>query len=124
MSTEIMGLIYGRYGGSSHVLEPGGLGYEASYMPHGETYETWKDATTRELKPEPVCEDTMAFMFHISVPMFITKWALHGEGGRLLHPSSPTQWDTAKAHFLDHLNEVNVDLKAAGLPSLGEEVEP
>lgn len=36
MSTEVMGLIYGQYGGSSHVLEPGGLSYEASFMPHGE----------------------------------------------------------------------------------------
>jgi len=31
----VMGLIYGQYGGSSHVLEPGGLSYEASFMPHG-----------------------------------------------------------------------------------------
>lgn len=120
MSTEIMGLIYGKYNGSSHVLEPGGLSYEASYMPHGETYETWKDATSRELKPERVCEDTIAFMFHISVPMFVTKWALRGEGAKSLHPSSPTQWDNAKAPFLDHLDEVNLDLEAAGLPLLGD----
>ncbi|KAH6971285.1 putative homogentisate 1,2-dioxygenase [Ilyonectria destructans] len=120
MSTEIMGLIYGKYNGSSHVLEPGGLSYEASYMPHGETYETWKDATSRELKPERVCEDTIAFLFHISVPMFITKWGVPGRGGKSLHPSSPTQWDNAKAPFLDHLDEVNLDLEAAGLPLLGD----
>jgi homogentisate 1,2-dioxygenase len=120
MSTEVMGLIYGRYGGSSHVLEPGGLSYEGSYMPHGETYKTWKDATTKELKPERICEDTIAFMFHISVPMFITKWALKGEGPKSLHPSSPAQRDNMKAHFLDHIDEVNADLEAAGLPALGE----
>ena len=123
MSTEIMGLIYGRYGGSSHVLEPGGLSYEASYMPHGETYETWKDATTRELKHERICEDTIAFMFHISVPMFLTKWALRGEGAKTLHESSPKQWDGVKAHFLDHLDEVDADLKSAGLPTLMEQKE-
>ncbi|KAH7120504.1 putative homogentisate 1,2-dioxygenase [Dactylonectria macrodidyma] len=118
MSTEMMGLIYGRYGGSSHVLEPGGLSYEASYMPHGETYETWKDATTRDLKPERICEDTMAFMFHISVPMFLTAWAMSGEGAKSLHPTAPTQWDDVKAHFLDHLHEADADLAAAGLPAL------
>ncbi|KAK7424160.1 hypothetical protein QQZ08_008766 [Neonectria magnoliae] len=118
MSTEMMGLIYGQYGGSSHVLEPGGLSYEASYMPHGETYETWKDATTRDLQPERICEDTMAFMFHISVPIFLTKWAMQGEGAKSLHPTAPAQWDDVKAHFLDHLEEVDADLAAAGLPTL------
>ncbi|KAF7555251.1 hypothetical protein G7Z17_g2321 [Cylindrodendrum hubeiense] len=118
MSTEMMGLIYGQYGGSSHVLEPGGLSYEASYMPHGETYETWKDATTRDLEPIRICEDTMAFMFHISVPMFLTKWAMRGEGAKSLHPTAPSQWDDVKAHFLDHLDDIEADLSAAGLPGL------
>ena len=35
MSSEIMGLIYGQHGSSSHELAPGGLSYEASFMPHG-----------------------------------------------------------------------------------------
>lgn len=118
MSTEIMGLLYGTYGGSSHVMEPGGLSYEASYMPHGETYETWKSATTRELGHDRVCEDTIAFMFHISVPMFLTKWAMRGEGAKSLHPSESTQWDDVKAHFLDHLDEIDADLRAVGLPTL------
>lgn len=120
MSTEIMGLIYGKYGGSSHVLDGGGLSYEASYMPHGETYDTWKDATTRELENVIICEDTMAFMFHISVPVLLTKWATQGDGSKYLHTSDPHQWDNLKAHFLDHLEEVNTDLKAAGLPMLAQ----
>ncbi|EQL00272.1 hypothetical protein G6O67_001889 [Ophiocordyceps sinensis] len=120
MSTEVMGLIYGRYGGSSHVLDGGGLSYEASYMPHGETYETWRDASTRELRPTTICEDTMAFMFHINVPLYLTKWALRGGGAKSLHPSDPGQWDNVKAHFLDHLDEIDADLKAAGLPTLSE----
>ncbi|KAI9740605.1 MAG: hypothetical protein M1834_005186 [Cirrosporium novae-zelandiae] len=114
MSTEVMGLIYGKYGGSSHVLEPGGLSYEASFMPHGETYQTWKLATTRELKPERVCEGTIAFMFHISVPFLITQYALTRSGN--LHPNPPGQWDDVQPHFLDHLDEINADLAAAGLP--------
>ena len=31
------------------------------------------------------------------------------------------QWDDVRAHFLDHLDEVDADLRAAGLPSLGRE---
>lgn len=123
MSTEVMGLIYGQYGGSSHVLEPGGLSYEASYMPHGETYEVWKDASTKELKNDRICDDTMAFMFHISAPVFLTEWAMHGEGSKSLHESSPNQWDDVKAHFLDHLDTINQDLQASGLPGLQEQVK-
>ncbi|KAH8879651.1 putative homogentisate 1,2-dioxygenase [Thozetella sp. PMI_491] len=118
MSTEMMGILYGRFGGSSHALEPGGLSYEAPYMPHGETYETWLQATTRELQPEAICEDTIAFMLHISVPVMLTDWAIKGEGAKSLHESSPEQWDTLRAHFLDHLDEVDEDLAKAGLPLL------
>ena len=118
MSTEVMGLIYGQYGGSSHVLEPGGLSYEASYMPHGESYQTWVDATTKDLKPERVAEGTMAWMWHMSVTLLLTKYALNGTG--CLHTSSPRQWEDIKGHFLDHKDQINSGLAAAGLPLLGE----
>jgi homogentisate 1,2-dioxygenase len=111
MSTEIMGLVYGTYGGSSHALEPGGLSYEAAYMPHGETYETWKDATTKELAPTRICEDTLAFMFHISVPLLLTEFAMTSSER---HPASTSQWDGVQGHFLEHLDEVNKQLVAAG----------
>lgn len=120
MSTEMMGLIYGIYGGSSHVLEPGGLSYEASYMPHGETFETWKNAMTRELKPEKVCEGTMAFMFQISHQVMLTKWALEGEGSKSLHRSPDDMWEGVRAPFLDQLDLVEADLKTAGLSSFEE----
>lgn len=35
MATELLGLIYGKYAGSAKRLEPGGLGFENSYSPHG-----------------------------------------------------------------------------------------
>lgn len=31
----------------------------------------------------------------------------------------PKMWDNLKGQFVNHLDEVNADLKAAGLPSLG-----
>ncbi|EME78509.1 uncharacterized protein MYCFIDRAFT_37377 [Pseudocercospora fijiensis CIRAD86] len=118
MSTEVMGLIYGQYGGSSHVLEPGGLSYEASYMPHGESYQTWKESTTKELVPERVAEGTLAWMWHLSAPLLLTRYALEKSG--CLHRSDATRWDNVQGHFLDHLAEINADLATAGLPLLGQ----
>lgn len=120
MSTEIMGLLNGKYGGSSHSLEAGGLSYEASYMPHGESYETWKEATTSTLENKIICEDTTAFMFHISTPVFLTKWAVRGQGSHCLRQKSSKQWDDVRAHFLDHLDQVDADLRAAGMPAMAQ----
>ncbi|ODA83288.1 hypothetical protein RJ55_01800 [Drechmeria coniospora] len=120
MSTEVMGLLRGQHGGGGHRLTGGGLSYVASYMPHGETYETWKEASTKHLRSIVMGEETVAFMFHISVPLYLTKWALRGDGGRLRQKRLPEQWDGMKAHFLDHLDEVEADLQAAGLPTLAD----
>jgi homogentisate 1,2-dioxygenase len=35
MATEIVGIIYGSYKGTSRDLQAGGLSYQSSYMPHG-----------------------------------------------------------------------------------------
>lgn len=60
-------MIYGVWGGSATHLEPGGLTYEPSHMPHGESYERWKEATSADLQPQRVGEQCMAFMMHIRV---------------------------------------------------------
>ncbi|EJP61418.1 homogentisate 1,2-dioxygenase [Beauveria bassiana ARSEF 2860] len=112
MSTEIMGLVFGEYGGSSHVLAPGGLSYEAAYMPHGETYETWKSASNQELGPVKICKGTMAFMFHIGGPVKLTKWAMHGQGAESLHPSDPTQWNSVRPGFFDYAEQIAADIAA------------
>lgn len=119
MSTEVMGLVYGMYGGSSHVLAPGGLSYEASFMPHGETYETFRRATTVDLEPTRVSEGTIAFMFHISAKLGVTKYALERSGN--LHQSPPEIWDDLRAHFMDHIDDINQTLRAAGLPLIERE---
>lgn len=45
-----------------------------------------------------------------------------GEGARALRPSPAGRWDGLRAHFLEHLDEVNADLAKAGLPQLAERV--
>jgi homogentisate 1,2-dioxygenase len=32
----------------------------------------------------------------------------------------PKMWDDLKGQFMNHLDQVNLDLKAAGLPELGK----
>lgn len=59
---------------------------------------------------------TVAFMFHISTRFSITDFALYHSG--CLHESPADQWDDLRGHFMDHLEEVEADLKKAGLPSL------
>ncbi|KAK3341953.1 homogentisate 1,2-dioxygenase [Lasiosphaeria hispida] len=73
--TEIMGMVCGKWA-LSGSLEPGGLTYEPSYMPHGEGQELWKQATSVELVPQRVGEGSMAFMMHISAHVSLTKYAL------------------------------------------------
>jgi homogentisate 1,2-dioxygenase len=38
MATEIVGIIYGEYKGTSRDLRAGGLSFQSSYMPHGGKY--------------------------------------------------------------------------------------
>ncbi|KAI1850073.1 hypothetical protein JX266_004452 [Neoarthrinium moseri] len=117
MAAEVMGIIYGPYGGSSRDLRAGGLSVQSSYTAHGETYETYKKATTAELKPERVGEGVLAFMFHIPTHIGLTKYALERSG--VLHPPSPALFSSMRPHFLEHTDEVNADLKRMGLLPLG-----
>lgn len=45
IATELCGVIHGQYKGSVRPLEAGGLSFEQSYMPHGETYEAYTQAS-------------------------------------------------------------------------------
>ncbi|KAH8680910.1 homogentisate 1,2-dioxygenase [Xylariales sp. PMI_506] len=117
MAAEVMGILYGPYGGSSRDLRAGGLSYQSSYTPHGETYETYQKATTAELKPERGGEGFLAFMFHIPTHVGTTKYALERSG--VLNAPPPTLFDTMKPHFLECIDEVNQDLQSMGLPSVG-----
>lgn len=116
VATEIMGMMYGTWGGSATNLTPGGLTYEPSYMPHGETYERWKDATAADLQPTWMGENTMAFMMHISGHCLLTKYALERTG--CLQPIQEDMWDNFKPGLLNHLDQLQEDLAAAGLPGL------
>ncbi|KAF2085525.1 homogentisate 1,2-dioxygenase [Saccharata proteae CBS 121410] len=117
-ATEIMGMAYGTWAGTGHALAPGGLSYEASFMPHGESYERWVEATTQPLEHQRVAEGTLAFMFHITAHVAITEWARKCSG--VLNLDGP-KWDGLGNYgFLSRLDEVDKDLEAMGLPKLGK----
>lgn len=119
VATEIMGMTYGTWPGSATSLNPGSLTYEPSYMPHGESYERWKEATSIDLLPQRVGEGAMAFMMHISSHVSLTDYALE-RSGKLQH--QPVEfWDDFKGGFMDHLEEINAHLEAAGRPTLDVE---
>ncbi|CAJ2508934.1 Uu.00g139600.m01.CDS01 [Anthostomella pinea] len=114
VATEVMGMMYGTWAGSATQLAPGGLTYEPSYMPHGESYERWKEATSADLQPQRMGEGAMAFMMHISAHMSLTKWALERSG--TLQPIQEDLWEDFKGGFFDNIDQVQADLAAAGLP--------
>ena len=68
------------------------------------------------------------------MPLTITDYAMHRCGTKhggsdiainmscwyeLVTEHEPKMWDDLKANFMEHLDQVNADLKAEGLPQLG-----
>lgn len=116
-ATEFMGLLYGVYGGRSDGFQPGGASYETGFCPHGVSYEEFKKATEAELGPMRIHEDTIAFMLESSMMFSITDYAMKRSGK--LHVHEPKMWDDLKGQFMNHIDQINNDLQAAGLPPLG-----
>ncbi|GAW08883.1 homogentisate -dioxygenase [Lentinula edodes] len=116
-STEFMGMIYGEYGGRSDGFRPGGASFETGFCPHGVSYEEFQKATEAELRPTKVHENTLVFMFESSMMWTISDWAMKRSGK--LHEHEPKMWDNLKGQFMNHLEEVEEDLRKAGLPGLG-----
>ncbi|KAJ6553584.1 homogentisate 1,2-dioxygenase [Mycena vulgaris] len=115
-ATEFMGLLYGVYGGRSDGFQPGGASYETGFCPHGVSYDEFKKASEADLQPMRVHEGTIAFMFESSMMFTITDYAMKRSGK--LHEHEPKMWDDLKGQFINHLDQINADLKAAGLPDL------
>ncbi|KAK3364471.1 Homogentisate 1,2-dioxygenase [Lasiosphaeria hispida] len=116
MATEMCGVIKGVYQGSVRPLEGGGLSFEQSYMPHGESYEAY--AREREAKHETVkvAQGFMSFMIHVPAHLGLTKWAMENHPD--IRPERPGLWDSFHGHLLDHIDDANASLSKAGMPTL------
>ncbi|KAK0753658.1 Homogentisate 1,2-dioxygenase [Schizothecium vesticola] len=119
MAAELCGVIHGEYKGSVRPLEPGGLSFEASYMPHGESYESYALDQEQSLSPRAVGKvgtGFLSFMIHVPSHFGLTKWATQDHPD--IRPERPGLWDSFRGHMLDHLDDVNACLSRAGMITL------
>jgi homogentisate 1,2-dioxygenase len=116
VASEMMGMVYGTYAGSSKTLSPGALTCDNSYVAHGESYQAWKKATSAVLEPQYQGEASLSFMFHMSSHVGVTKFAM--ERHARTKPPPEHLWDDLQGEFLNHIPVINKKLTAAGRPPL------
>jgi len=73
--SEYMGLIRGVYEAKQEGFVPGGASLHSCGTPHGPDATTFQKATSAELKPVHLAEDTLAFMFESSYMFYVTDYA-------------------------------------------------
>ncbi|KAJ3556139.1 hypothetical protein NM688_g2191 [Phlebia brevispora] len=116
-ASEVLGLVMGEYGGRSEDFKPGGLSYETGFCPHGVDANVHKAASEMDLVPMRVNEGCLMIMFETSMMLTITDYAMNAPT-RAEHV--PGMWNALAPNFLKHTDQINADLKAAGLPPLGQ----
>lgn len=126
VASELMGLIYGEYGGRSDEFQPGGISFECGMVPHGVAYEVsllmricseykidrglqeFKAASSQEVPQMQISKGAVAFMFESSRPFTITDWAWNS---KKKHEHEPKMWDNLVDNFSTHQKEVEAILK-------------
>ena len=110
VASELMGLIYGDYGGRSDEFQPGSVSFECGMVPHGVAYEQFKAATEADPPQMQISEGSIAFMFESSRPFTITDYAWNS---KQKHEHEPKMWDSLVNNFSSHAEEVEKILKGA-----------
>ncbi|KAF8242485.1 homogentisate 1,2-dioxygenase [Wilcoxina mikolae CBS 423.85] len=109
VASELMGLIYGEYGGRSDSFQPGGASFECGMVPHGVAYPEFKaasDATPPEMR---ISKGAIAFMFESSRAFTITDWAWNSDKK---HEHDPKMWDDLVAPQIEELKKLQLEQKA------------
>lgn len=107
-ASELMGLIYGNYGGRSDSFQPGGVSFESGFVPHGVSYPEWKKASETAPPEMKISEGAIAIMFESCRAFTITDWAWNSEKK---HEHDPTMWDDLVAPQLELLKKLQVEHK-------------
>ncbi|KAL4963626.1 putative homogentisate 1,2-dioxygenase [Aspergillus stella-maris] len=102
-ASELMGLIYGSYGGRSEDFAPGSISFECGMVPHGVAYEEFKAATEVDPPVGRISEGSIAFMFESSRPFTITDYAWNSSKR---HEHEPKMWDSLVDNFSQYKEEV------------------
>ncbi|ANB11224.1 homogentisate 1,2-dioxygenase [Sugiyamaella lignohabitans] len=103
VASELMGLIYGDYGGRSDSFQPGSVSYETGMTPHGVAYPEFKAASENPPPTQQISLGSMAFMFESSRPFTITDYAWKSDK---IHFHETGMWDDLVNNFTLHLEEV------------------
>ncbi|KAL3426643.1 homogentisate -dioxygenase [Phlyctema vagabunda] len=111
VASELMGLLYGEYGGRSDAFQPGGVSFECGMVPHGVAYEEFKAASAQPPPEMQISKNSIAFMFESSRPFTITDWAWNSEKK---HEHEPKMWDNLVDNFSTHQKEVDEILSKFG----------
>ncbi|KAI9474993.1 hypothetical protein LPJ78_004904 [Coemansia sp. RSA 989] len=77
--SEFMGLICGEYEAKKDGFLPGGASLHSMMTPHGPDAQTVQHATTRDLLPGRVADNTQSFMFESMFQLRLTKWAIENK---------------------------------------------
>jgi len=75
LMSEYMGLIRGVYEAKEEGFVPGGGSLHSCMTPHGPDATTFEKASTTEMKPAKLPENTLAFMFESTLLFHITDYA-------------------------------------------------
>jgi len=110
VATELMGLIYGGYGGRSDSFQPGGVSFECGMVPHGVAYEEFKAATAQPPPEMQISKGAVAFMFESSRPFTVTDYAWNS---KKKHEHNPKMWDNLVDNFSTHAKEIEEILSKA-----------
>lgn len=98
VASEFMGLIKGEYEAKKGGFVPGGASLHSMMSAHGPDAKTFDAASTTELNPVRVGDDTQAFMFESSLMMTLTKWSLK-ESQKVQQDYVEKSWSSLKKNF-------------------------
>jgi homogentisate 1,2-dioxygenase len=107
-ASELMGLIYGDYGGRSDEFQPGSISFECGFVPHGVAYKEFAAASKASPPEMQISLGSIAFMFESSRAFTITDYAWNSTQK---HEHDPKMWDDLVDNFSTHSIEVNEVLK-------------
>jgi homogentisate 1,2-dioxygenase len=103
VASELMGLVYGKYGGRSDEFKPGGASFETGMTPHGVAYPEFKAASEGMAPVMQISEGSLAFMFESSRAFTISDYAWKSDK---LHFHDPNMWTDLVDNFSSHAKEV------------------
>ncbi|KAI5799114.1 putative homogentisate 1,2-dioxygenase [Peziza echinospora] len=102
-SSELMGLIYGEYGGRSDAFAPGSISFEVGMTPHGVAYPQFKSASASPPPVMKISPGSIAFMCESSRQFTVTEWAM---ASKQRHEHDPEMWDDLVDNFSGHIEEI------------------